>query len=228
LPENRLLDQFNAVISSQWPSTNISEEYKPLNHKELFELAYHTNNGVGIRNVFIKLSQDEKKGGSRAILYSNQTKKFISINAFDANLSITKYFNEGESGDKLSSEVGPKLTERKKKFASKDDEVKKQILKTILVERKLDECANLVMMKDINRKIYFAIGDARESAAVVPMFMEAEGASTVQLALNKWMTIVNGLEQESTFPDTHVQGLLKNLMQIKNWLLKLISNNLDW
>ena len=104
---------------------------------------------------------------------------------------------------------------------------KEQILKTILVERKLDECANLVMMKDINRKIYFAIGDARESAAVVPMFMEAEGASTVQLALNKWMTIVNGLEQESTFPDTHVQGLLKNLMQIKKWLLKLISNNLD-
>ena len=221
-----MLDQFNSVISSQWPSTNISEEYNPLNHRELFELAYHTNNNVGTRNIFIKLSQDEKKGGSRAILYS-KTKKFTLIEALDANLSITKYFNEGESGDKLNSEISPKLKDRKKNFASKENEVKEQILKTILVERKLDECANLVMMKDINRKIYFAIGDARESAAVVPMFMEAEGASTVQLALNKWMTIVNNLEQESPFPEDHVQGLLKNLMQIKKWLLSLISKNLD-
>jgi hypothetical protein len=227
LPENRLLDQFNSTVSAQWLSNNISEEYKPLNHRELFELAYHTNNNVGTRNIYIKLSQDEKKGGSRAILYSNHTKKFISIDVFDENLSITKYFGEGESGERLTTEIAPKLKDRKNKFASKDDEVKEQILKTILVERKLDECAHLVMMKDINRKIYFAIGDARESAAVVPMFMEAEGASTVQLALNKWMSIVNNLEQESTFPDTHVQGLLKNLMQIKKWLLSLISRNLD-
>ena len=102
MPENRLLDQFNGVISSQWPSTNISEEYNPLNHRELFELAYHTNNRVGTRNIFIKLSQDEKKGGSRAILYS-LTKKFTAIDAFEENLSITKYFSEGESGDKLKT-----------------------------------------------------------------------------------------------------------------------------
>jgi len=83
------------------------------------------------------------------------------------------------------------------------------------------------MLKDINRKIYFAIGDARESAAVVTMFMEADGASLVQLALNKWMTTVQTLDQEKTFPDNLVNGLLKNLMQIKKWTLNLITTNLD-
>jgi hypothetical protein len=224
--ENRLLDQFNSVITSEWLSTNITEDYTPLNHKELFELAYHTSNNISNRNIFIRLSQDENKSGSKAILYSN-TKKFISIEALDDKLSITKYYSEGSSGDKLINETAPKLRTRKETFVKKEKNVKEQILKSILVERKLDECANLVMVKDINRKIYFAIGDARESAAVVPLFMEAEGASLVQLALNKWMSTTQLLDEEETFPETHVPGLLKNLMQIKKWLLNLISLNLD-
>ena len=224
--ENRLLDQFNSVITSEWLSTNITEEFAPLNHKELFEIGYHTNNNVSTRNIFIKLSQNENKGGSKAILYSN-TKKFILIEALDDKLSITKYFSEGNTGDKLINEIAPKLKARKEIFAKKENNEKEQILKSILVERKLDECVNLVMIKEINRKIYFAIGDARESAAVVPMFMEAEGASLVQLALNKWMSETQKLEPDKTFPENHVPGLLKNLMQIKKWLLNLISANLD-
>ena len=224
--ENRLLNQFNSVITSEWLSTNITEEFAPLNHKELFELGYHTNNNVSTRNIFIKLSQNENKGGSKAILYSN-TKKFILIEALDDNLSITKYFNEGTTGDKLVNEIAPKLKARKEIFAKKEENEKEQILKSILVERKLDECANLVMIKGVNRKIYFAIGDARESVAVVPMFMEAEGASLVQLALNKWMSVTQKLEPDKTFPENHVPGLLKNLMQIKKWLLNLVSVSLD-
>ena len=224
--ENRLLDQFNNTIITQWLSNEISIEYKPLNHRELFEIAYHTCNSVGMRNIFIKLSQDEDKAGSTAILYSN-TKKFISIEALDDVFKITKYFDEGQTGDKLTDEIRSAIETRKLVFFGKEKDLKAQILKTILVERKLDETAHLVMLKGINRKIYFAIGDARKSAAVVQMFMEAEGASLVQLALNKWMTIVQRLDQEKTFPDTHVPGLLKNLMQIKKWLLKLISVSLE-
>lgn len=224
--ENRLLDQFNTTITSQWLSTEILIKYAPLNHRELFEIAYHTCNTVGTRNIFIKLSSDENRSGSKAILYSN-TKKFTSIEALDDNIKINKYFNEGTTGDKLVNEVKPSIEKRKSVYSAKEKEQKGQILKSILVERKLDECANLVMLKDINRKIYFAIGDARESAAVVPMFMQAEGASLVQLALNKWMTATQKLEQEKTFPENHVPGLLKNLMQIKKWLLKLISTHLD-
>ena len=224
--ENRLLEQYNSVVISQWLSQNLTEEYSPLNHRELFELSYHTVNNVGTRTIFIKLSPDENKAGSKAILYSN-SKKFISIDAMENKLSISRYFNQNETDEKLINEIAPKLKTRKEKFATKEEQLKEQILKAILVERKLDECANLVMVKDINRKIYFSVGDARESAAVVPLFMEAEGASTIQLALHKWMSIINGLDQESLFPESHLQGLLKNLMQIKKWLLTLISTNLE-
>ncbi len=224
--ENRLLTQFNNVITSQWLSKQIEEEYGFLLPRELFELAYHTCNSVTMRNIYIKQSTSEDQGGSKAVLYSN-SKKFTAIEGLDKSLKITKYFSEGTTGDKVTSEIQPLLKKRKELFAKKDAQLKTQILKSILVERKLDECANLVILKGINRKIYFAIGDARESAAVVPIFMEAEGASLVQLALNKWMETAQRLEQENTFPENLVPGILKNLTQIKKWLLDLISSNLD-
>ena len=219
------MTQFNDVITSQWNSNAITESYDALNHRELFEIAYHSSNSVSMRCISIKLSQDEDKGGSRAILYS-QKKRFILIEALDDFLKITLYFNEGNA-DRLFNEIHPLIKARKEKWASKDSGLKGQILKTCIVMRKLDECANLVMTKDIARKIYFAIGDARESAAVVPMFMEAEGASLVQLALNKWMETAQRLPAENLFPDTHVPGLLKNLMQIKKWILNLLTTNFD-
>ena len=224
--ENSLLNQFNAVITTKWPYTQIEESYGDLSSRELFELAYHTCNSVKMRSILIKLTPSENKSGSQAVLYSN-TKKFIIIEAFENTLRIKKYYPEGSTGDKLNTEIHPKLKTRKNKFASKDDAMKTDLLKTILVERKLDECSNFVVLKDINRKVYFAIGDARESAAVVPMFMEAEGASLVQLALNKWMSTVQTFDQEKPFPTNSVTGLLKNLVQIKKWVLNLISTNLD-
>ncbi len=224
--ENRLLNQFNNVITSQWLSKQIEVPYEPLTPRELFELAYHTCNSVTIRNIYIKLSSSEDQGGSKAVLYSN-SKKFTAIEALDKSLKITKYFSEGTTGDKVITEIQPVLKRRKENFAARDADIKTQILKSILVERKLDECANLVMVKGINRRIYFAIGDARESAAVVPIFMEAEGASLVQLALNKWMETAQRLEQEQNFPENLVPGILKNITQIKKWLLDLISSNLD-
>ncbi|MFX0178614.1 MAG: hypothetical protein ACFE78_00395 [Candidatus Hodarchaeota archaeon] len=223
--ENRLLDQFNNVISTQWSFKEVEEPYKPLTPRALFELAYHTCNSVTMRNIFIKLSPGEEKGGFHAIFYSN-SKKFINIEGLDDVIRLRKYYPKDSTGDKLITEIQPILNKRKAEFVKKDKQIQTQILKIILVERKLDECVNLVMLKEINRKIYFAIGDARESAAVVPMFMEADGASLVQLALNKWMTTVQNLDQEKVFPDNLVSGLLKNLMQIKKWILNLISLNL--
>jgi hypothetical protein len=224
--ENQLLNQFNTVIIAQWPFTEIELSFDNLTKRELFELAYHTCNSVAIRNILIKLTPSENRAGSQAIFYSN-TKKFIKIEVLENTLRITKYFPEGSTGDKLITEILPKLKTRKEKFTSKDGAMKIDLLKTILVERKLDECSNFVILKDINRKVYFAIGDARESAAVVPMFMEAEGASLVQLALNKWMSTVQTFDQEKPFPDSSVAGLLKNLVQIKKWVLNLINTNLD-
>ena len=224
--ENRLLTQYNSFITSQWLSKQIEESYDSLLPRELFEIAYHTCNSVVMRNIYLKLSSSEDQAGSKAVLYSN-TKKFTTIEALDNALTITKYFSEGSTGDKLVSEIQPILKRRKEIYTSKEQDIKTQILKCILVERKLDECANLVMLKGKNRKIYFAIGDARESAAVVPIFMEAEGASLVQLALNKWMETAQRLNHEENYPDNLVPGILKNLTQIKKWLLDLISKNLD-
>jgi hypothetical protein len=224
--ENRLLDQFHNVISEQWLSEELTEEYGGLTPRELFELSYHTMNSVSTRAIFIKLAPDEKSSGSQAILYA-KSKIFGQILTLPEHIKITCYFNDDENSNKLQESVKPKLLQRKENFASKNKSFHEQILKSILVERKLDECVNLVMLKDINRKVYFAIGDARESAAVVPLFMEAEGSSLVQLALNKWMTITQNLPPEEPFPETHTAGLLKNLMQIKRWLLNLISKKLD-
>ena len=224
--ENLILKQYNDLISTQWPFVEIEESYDKLTPRELFELAYHTCNSVANRSILIKLSPTEIQSGSQAILYSN-TKKFINIEALENSLRISKYFPKGSTGDKLNTEIHPKLKSRKKSFAKKDTGLKTDLLKMILVERKLDECTNFVVLKDINRKVYFAIGDARESAAVVPIFMEAEGASLVQLALNKWMNTVHTFDQEKPFPDGSIAGLLKNLMQIKKWILNLISTNLD-
>ena len=224
--ENRLLSQFNGVITSQWLSKHIEEPYGSLIPRELFEIAYHTCNSVTIRNIYMKLSSSEDQPGSKAVLYSN-TKKFTSIEALESRLKITKYFSQGGTGDKVVSEIQPTLKRRKEIFISKDQNLKAQILKSILVERKLDECANLVMLKGNNRRIYFAIGDARESAAVIPIFMEAEGASLVQLALNKWMETAQRLNHEQNFPENLIPGIIRNLTQIKKWLLDLISVNLD-
>jgi len=224
--ENRLLNQFNNVIKSQWLFKQIEVPYEGLTHRELFELAYHTCNSVSTRNIYIKLASSQDQGGSKAIMYSN-TKKFTLIEVLENIVKITKYFSEESTGDKITTEIQPLLKKRKDNFTSKDTEFKTQILKIILVERKLDECANLALLKSINRKVYFAIGDARESAAVVPIFMQAEGASLVQLALNKWMETAQRLEQEKNFPEKLIPGLLKNLMQIKRWLIDLISSKLD-
>lgn len=224
---NRLLEQFNSSIQRDWLCETYIEEYGPLNHRELFELAYHTCNTVSSRNISMRLSQNENKGGSRAILYSSKSKTFVSIETLDENLKISMYSADQACSDKINNEIKPKLQARKASYDAKEKDVKTQILKTVLVQRKLDECANLVMLKDIARKVYFAIGDARESAAVVPMFMAAEGASLVQLALNKWMAASQRLNQEENFPDSHVGGILKNLLQIKKWVLNLVTTMIE-
>jgi len=49
--ENKLYDEFKNKITSQWPSKQITEEYNPLNHRELYELAYHTCNTISSRCI---------------------------------------------------------------------------------------------------------------------------------------------------------------------------------
>ena len=121
--ENRLLNQFNNVIIQQWPSQEITESYDPLNHKELFEIAYHSCNSVGSRTILLQLSQDEKTGGNKAIIYS-KNKTFTSIEGLDDSLIIKLYFNEQGMGDKLRNTIQPLIKARKEKFGPKEKKIK--------------------------------------------------------------------------------------------------------
>ena len=222
--ENKLLKTYQSIKES-WQREKITEPNAPLGPRALFELAYHTKNSLKNRCIWIQLKQDFDPG-SKAILYSKD-KTFTKIETLEGSLEVIDYFNEDSKVNKLKDTFLPLLQERKAKFKQKEKNIKTQLLKIILVERKIDECANLVMIKDINRKVYFAIGDARESAAVVPLFMESEGSNLVQLALNKWMSAAQQLPPEEPFPQEKTKGLLKNLLQIKRWTLNLLNKHLD-
>ncbi|MCK4239638.1 MAG: hypothetical protein KAX33_10975, partial [Candidatus Lokiarchaeota archaeon] len=76
---------------------------------------------------------------------------------------------------------------------------------------------------DVIRKIYFSVGDTRETFAVIPIIKKAEGYNLVQLALNKWMTYTQNLPQEQEFPTEQGKGMLKNFIQIKKWLIGQIK-----
>ena len=120
MTENRLLTQYETVITSQWLNQEITESYDNVNHRELFELAYHTANTVGSRAILIKLSQDDNKGGSKAVLYSSKAKTFITVEALDDFLRIIIHFGEDGNADRLINEISPSLRARKERFASKD------------------------------------------------------------------------------------------------------------
>ena len=117
--ENKLLEQFENVIISQWPCKEISEDYAPLSHKELFELAYHTSNTISTRCISIQLSQETNKGGSRAILYHSKQKRFASIESLDDLLKISVYCSDASNNDNFIESIQSKLQERKKKFTTR-------------------------------------------------------------------------------------------------------------
>ena len=104
--ENRLLTQFNDIISTQWQFKEVYEPANPLSSREIFELAYHTCNSITTRSIFLKLSPSEATG-AQAILYLS-SKKFITIDALDNGLKIKKYYPEGSTGEKLITDLHPK------------------------------------------------------------------------------------------------------------------------
>ena len=80
------------------------------------------------------------------------------------------------------------------------------------------------MGKKNSRKIYFAIGEARERGALIPILMNGRAADVVQLAIMKWMNSALNEPQDEDFPEKKVKGLVKNFIQIKDWLIKLINH----
>jgi hypothetical protein len=227
LVENKILSQYTSIVEKNWKSKTIAIPYDSLSKRELFEIAYHTCNDVQLRTIWIKLSPDENQPGSTIIMYNSTKKYFCKVQAIEDEVNVIYFANNEEEIIPLAENIEKIITNRKNAFNALEDNIQNQLLKSIIVLRKVDETINGVMISDITRKVYFSIGDTRETAAVIPMMVEAEGYSLVQLALNKWMTFAQKLPQEQEFPIDKSKGLLKNFIQIKKWLLGQIKVKLE-
>ncbi len=223
--ENKILSQYKNIVEKNWKNKVITIPYDSLSKKELFEISYHCCNDVQLRAIWIKLSAEEK--GSTIIMYNSTKKYFCKVQATDNGINITYFANTEEEIESLTEKIKEIIENRKKGFSALEETVKSQILKSIIVLRKIDEVINGIMIGDVIRKIYFSVGDTRETAAVIPIIKEAEGYNLVQLALNKWMTYTQNLPQEQEFPTEQGKGMLKNFIQIKKWLLAQIRARLE-
>ena len=220
-----LLQEFTK-INKQWPKKSLKVPYDDISKLENFELGYFTSSDVQFRCFSIKLNPADDHLKDVALLYNPSTKQFISLLNNPDGLVITLFENNEEEIEEHFATLHQKFSENKKNFSLKPLEIRDQIAKCILVERKVDEVMHLSMSSDLARRVYFAIGECRERAALVPIFQNSNGADLVQLALHKWMDYALNLPQEHPFPADNTKGLIKNFLQIKKWLKDLINKQL--
>lgn len=156
-----LLEEFQKVQKA-WPSRSVNEAYGNLTPEEMFELAYHAASDVAFRCITIKLNPGENHKGDVAILFNSATKQFVSILNREEGVKLD-LFQESEADlDKNLSVISTMLLNSKQQMGSKEPSLKDQIIKCILVLRKIDESIHLSLSKDNSRRVYFAIGEARE------------------------------------------------------------------
>lgn len=212
-------------IKDSWKNEAKTVEYGELSKKALFELAYHESNEVPFRCIKVIVKPGDDEAGNIAVIWSSLNKEFIEIDGQDQNVKITMWLKDASEGFGRLEKIITNLQSRINEFKQRSDSLQDQILKTILVERKLDEVVNLAMNKDLSRKVYFAIGEARERGALIPLIMKAPKADVVQLAIMKWMNTTLNEPQDSPFPEAKVKGIVKNFLKLKEWLMNLINRS---
>ena len=220
-----LLQEFTK-INKVWPTRTIKIPYSPLSRLELFELGYFTASDVPFRNFSIKLNPGNDHLKDVAIMYNSATKQFISLLNKEQELILTIFQKSKDDIDSQIQKVEANLQKFKPQLQEKNAELRNQITKCVLVLRKVDEVIHYALSKEINRRVYFAIGECRERAALIPIFQNSIGADLVQLALHKWMDYTLNLPQDQAFPDESVTGIVKNFLQMKKWLKNLITKQL--
>ena len=213
-------------INKKWPNQSFKILFDPLTKLELFELGYFASSDIPFRCFSIKLNPGDYHDKDVALLYSAASKQFISLLNKDDGLILTLYENNKEEISQHLELIKADLTKFKDQLTSKKEDIRDQIVKCILVERKVDEAMHFTLSNEVNRRVYFAIGECRERAALIPIFQNSKGADLVQLALHKWMDYVLRLNQDEKFPEEKTTGLIKNFLQIKKWLKDLITKQL--
>lgn len=220
-----LLQEF-MKINKVWPSRSLKLPYSSLTKLEMFELGYFAASEVPHRCFSIKLNPGNDHLKDVALLYNSASKQFVSILNHEEGLVITIFESSEDELENHLAEIENKLKKYMTQLVEKTAELRDQIAKCILVERKLDEAMHLSLSNEVSRRVYFAIGECRERAALIPVFQNSKGADLVQLALHKWMDTALNLPQDTPFPPEKTKGLVKNFLQIKKWLIELISNQL--
>ncbi len=145
---------------------------------ELFELAYHAASNVPFRCFSIKINPGEDHKGNVALLYNSASKQFISIFTNESGVKVDLFEETEDSLDDHLGEIQANLEKFKSQLLEKSEDARDQITKCILVERKTNEACHLALAKDVARKVYFAIGECRERAALIPMFQNSQGGGS--------------------------------------------------
>jgi hypothetical protein len=220
-----ILQEF-AKINKEWPNKSVKIAYEPMGKSDLFELAYFAASDVPFRCFSIKLNPGADHIKDVALLFNSATKQFISILNNEDGLVLTLFENNPDEIGAHAEAIEKDIIQFKEQLIAKTPDIKDQITKCILVERKVDEAMHLSLSNELARKVYFAIGECRERAALIPIFQNSVGADLVQLALHKWMDFALRLPQDDPFPEANTTGLVKNFLQIKKWLKELITKQL--
>jgi hypothetical protein len=216
---SNILEQYEKVKSG-WKNESKIIPYNT-SKKALFAIAYHASNDVPFRCIHILIKEGDEDVGNEAVIFSSLEKVFIELLGKEEGLEI-KVYNESGDFSRLS-DIETKLTTLAGQFNGQSEEIQKQIVETILVERKMDEVVNLTTIKALARKVYYAIGEARERGALIQMMMSAPKVDLVQMAMMKWMNAALNAPQDEPFPKAN--GLIKNFLQLKKWIMDLINKS---
>ncbi|MHA1728338.1 MAG: putative selenocysteine system protein [Promethearchaeota archaeon] len=221
-----IIEQFEKV-KKNWSSNESVIPYADtgISKKSFFEIAYHAANEVPFRCIHVVTKPGDDEEGNKAVIYSSLDKIFTSINGTENAIILKMYVENDTIGFEKLEKIVEKINNFVEQFKNRSDNLKDQITKTILIERKIDEVVNLAMNRDISRKVYFAIGETRERGALIPLMMNAQGADVVQLAIMKWMNSALNDPQDDNFPAKKIKGLVKNFLKIKGWMQKLIDRS---
>ncbi|HME55682.1 MAG TPA: hypothetical protein VKM55_25975 [Candidatus Lokiarchaeia archaeon] len=193
---------------------------------ELFHATLHATNSASSRNIYFTLVPESEDFGNLAVFLS-KTNQFYQIEATERGVEITVWLNQdiADNIDEIIEGYKQKSQAFVDKLVEKSDK-KHDIIKTIIIEEKIDEVINNAMNQENNRGVYFSIGKTREFAANIPLLMGASGASLIQLSLNKWMTAADQLRAKSPddpFPQEKIKPLLGDALKWKKFMIDFLD-----
>ena len=213
-----------------WSNRNFVYDTLPDNwtQNEVFHAAYHALNGPSNRAIHLTLVPESDPFGHVAV-FLKKSNQFTQIEATERGVEVTIWCDQEIEGslDETIEEFKTKLSAYVDKISPMAE--KGDILKSLVVEEKIDEVINNTMSGENNRTVYFSVGKTREFAANIPLFMSASGANMIQLSMNKWMTALEQLRTkapEEAIPPEKGKPLILEALKWKKWVMEFLDGPL--